>query len=207
MFRQAIKSAIRGSRQQFGRRCIHQSTSSSFSRSRTRLIVAASVPVAAYLTYQLKYSSVHADSSTEDKIEEDEIIITPANLLEEPQPIEVAASEQTEVTDEDDGKGAFDPETGEINWDCPCLGGMADGPCGEEFKAAFSCFVYSSAEPKGVDCVEKFQAMQNCFREHPDVYAEQLRDDDPLEQDIQESEEKLEQVQEAASSESAPATA
>ena len=25
----------------------------------------------------------------------------------------------------------------EINWDCPCLGGMAHGPCGEEFKAAF----------------------------------------------------------------------
>jgi mitochondrial intermembrane space import and assembly protein 40 len=54
-------------------------------------------------------------------------------------------------------QGAFNPETGEINWDCPCLGGMAHGPCGEEFKAAFSCFVYSEAEPKGMDCIEKFQ--------------------------------------------------
>jgi intermembrane space import and assembly protein 40 len=54
-------------------------------------------------------------------------------------------------------QGAFDPETGEINWACPCLGGMADGPCGEEFKAAFSCFVYSKEEPKGMDCIEKFQ--------------------------------------------------
>lgn len=53
-----------------------------------------------------------------------------------------------------------------------CLGGMADGPCGEQFKAAFSCFVYSEAEPKGLDCVEKFQAMQDCFREHPEVYGE-----------------------------------
>jgi intermembrane space import and assembly protein 40 len=34
-------------------------------------------------------------------------------------------------------QSAYDPETGEINWDCPCLGGMANGPCGEEFKAAF----------------------------------------------------------------------
>ncbi|TXT05149.1 uncharacterized protein COLE_06469 [Cutaneotrichosporon oleaginosum] len=49
---------------------------------------------------------------------------------------------------------------------------MATGPCGEEFKAAFSCFVYSEAEPKGIDCVEKFKAMQDCFREHPDVYGE-----------------------------------
>lgn len=54
-------------------------------------------------------------------------------------------------------EGAFNPETGEINWDCPCLGGMAHGPCGEEFKAAFSCFVYSNEEPKGMDCVDKFQ--------------------------------------------------
>jgi intermembrane space import and assembly protein 40 len=56
-------------------------------------------------------------------------------------------------------QGAFDPETGEINWDCPCLGGMAHGPCGEEFKAAFSCFVYSKEEPKGMDCIEKFQCV------------------------------------------------
>ena len=62
-------------------------------------------------------------------------------------------------------QGAFNPETGEINWDCPCLGGMAHGPCGEEFKAAFSCFIYSEAEPKGVDCIEKFKGMQTCFQE------------------------------------------
>ena len=68
--------------------------------------------------------------------------------------------------------GAFDPETGEINWDCPCLGGMAHGPCGPEFREAFSCFVYSEKEPKGIDCVEKFRGMQDCFREHPEVYAE-----------------------------------
>jgi intermembrane space import and assembly protein 40 len=54
-------------------------------------------------------------------------------------------------------QGAFNPETGEINWDCPCLGGMADGPCGENFKAAFSCFVYSTEEPKGMDCIDKFK--------------------------------------------------
>ncbi|KAI6000495.1 hypothetical protein EDD15DRAFT_2570424 [Pisolithus albus] len=74
--------------------------------------------------------------------------------------------------DSSDGQGAFNPETGEINWDCPCLGGMAHGPCGSEFREAFSCFVYSDKEPKGIDCVEKFKAMQDCFRAHPDVYGE-----------------------------------
>lgn len=33
-----------------------------------------------------------------------------------------------ELEQEADQQGAFNPETGEINWDCPCLGGMAHGP-------------------------------------------------------------------------------
>jgi hypothetical protein len=34
-----------------------------------------------------------------------------------------------EVLEEEAGQEeAFNPETGEINWDCPCLGGMAHGP-------------------------------------------------------------------------------
>lgn len=47
---------------------------------------------------------------------------------------------------------------------------MADGPCGEDFKAAFSCFVYSEDEPKGVDCVDRFRGMQDCFRKYPEIY-------------------------------------
>ena len=71
------------------------------------------------------------------------------------------------LEDEADQEGAFDPETGEINWDCPCLGGMAHGPCGEEFKAAFSCFVYSKEESKGIDCIDKFQYVTGPFFETP----------------------------------------
>lgn len=40
---------------------------------------------------------------------------------------------------EDDTHGIILPN-GDINWDCPCLGGMAHGSCGQEFKDAFSCF-------------------------------------------------------------------
>lgn len=54
---------------------------------------------------------------------------------------------------------------------------MAYGPCGEQFRAAFSCFVFSKEDPKGVDCIENFKAMQNCFREHPDVYGGELDDE------------------------------
>jgi len=74
-------------------------------------------------------------------------------------------------------------ENGEINWDCPCLQGMADGPCGEPFKDAFSCFHYSEVEPKGVDCLEQFKSMQDCFLSYPEIYGS-------LDDDIKESETK-----------------
>lgn len=102
---------------------------------------------------------------------------------------------------EADSQGAFNPETGEINWDCPCLGGMAHGPCGEEFKAAFSCFVYSTEEPKGIECIDKFKyvhsvkilstklmnrrGMQDCFRLHPEMYGSELEvDEDEIEEEL-----------------------
>ena len=94
--------------------------------------------------------------------------------------------EDSESSNEPEGNGeeageqsaAFNPETGEINWDCPCLGGMAHGPCGEEFKAAFSCFVYSETEPKGIDCIQAFEDMRTCFSRHPEHYKEELYEDD-----------------------------
>ncbi|KAL2753151.1 hypothetical protein ACRALDRAFT_1066074 [Sodiomyces alcalophilus JCM 7366] len=82
------------------------------------------------------------------------------------------------LEEEADQQGAFNPETGEINWDCACLGGMAHGPCGEEFKAAFSCFVYSEEEPKGIECIDKFQGMQECFKKYPEIYDAELAGED-----------------------------
>lgn len=102
---------------------------------------------------------------------------TPSTEVPDTPPQDIPAEEKDkrespEGEGEGEGEGAFNPETGEINWDCPCLGGMAHGPCGTEFREAFSCFVYSEKEPKGIDCVEMFKAMQDCFRTHPDVYGE-----------------------------------
>ena len=85
---------------------------------------------------------------------------------------EIPSLDDTE--EEASQEGAFNEETGEINWDCPCLGGMAHGTCGEQFKAAFSCFVFSKEDPKGMECVDNFKAMQNCFRQHPEEYGDEL---------------------------------
>ncbi|RGP61581.1 mitochondrial intermembrane space import and assembly protein 40 [Fusarium sporotrichioides] len=102
---------------------------------------------------------------------------TPESQQSNPQA--AAADGSPAALEEEAGQqGAFNPETGEINWDCPCLGGMADGPCGEEFKTAFSCFVFSQEEPKGMDCIDKFQGMQECFKKYPDIYGAELADDE-----------------------------
>jgi intermembrane space import and assembly protein 40 len=94
--------------------------------------------------------------------------LAPSAPSDGPEQLEADASQQ----------GAFNEETGEINWDCPCLGGMAHGPCGEQFREAFSCFVFSKDEPKGIDCIDKFKGMQDCFREHPEIYGAELEDDE-----------------------------
>lgn len=89
-----------------------------------------------------------------------------------------------DAVEEASQEGAFNEETGEINWDCPCLGGMAHGPCGEQFKAAFSCFVFSKEDPKGMDCIEHFKTMQTCFRDHPDIYGGELEDEEESDESV-----------------------
>lgn len=112
-----------------------------------------------------------------------------------------------ELEAEAQGEGAFNPETGEINWDCPCLGGMAHGPCGPEFREAFSCFIYSQEEPKGMECIEKFQGMRDCFQQHPEVYADELMEDEELDAELEaEKQELVNQIAERRKADDAAAS-
>lgn len=87
---------------------------------------------------------------------------------------------------------------GNINWNCPCLGGMATGPCGVEFREAFSCFHYSKAEPKGGDCFEMFKTMQTCMQQYPTLYNKEVADDDEMTEAIEQSEKATAQKQAAS---------
>ncbi|KAK9864615.1 hypothetical protein WJX84_001049 [Apatococcus fuscideae] len=55
---------------------------------------------------------------------------------------------------------------------CPCVADLREGPCGKPFVDAFSCYVKSTAEDKGSDCMQSFVAMQQCMLAHPDAFAE-----------------------------------
>merc|ERR1711992_492549 len=78
----------------------------------------------------------------------------------------------------------FLSEEGDINWDCPCLGSMPSGPCGVEFREAFSCFHHSEAEPKGTDCLGKFMEMNECMKRYPELYPDSA--DNPEEEEVDE---------------------
>ncbi|KAH9176569.1 hypothetical protein EDB89DRAFT_1938732 [Lactarius sanguifluus] len=166
------------------RRGMHTVSSSSpasyISRHKLATAVGASVIAASYLGWRMNLESrriaLDSDSALTPKPTTRATSITQdtSDEKEEGTPSEEEASSQ----------GAFDPVTGKINWDCPCLGGMAYGPCGMQFREAFSCFVFSEEEPKGIDCVEKFKAMQDCFRENPDVYGDEIMKDDEEDEEL-----------------------
>eukprot|EP00063_Salmo_salar_P070095 XP_014044930.1 PREDICTED: mitochondrial intermembrane space import and assembly protein 40-like [Salmo salar] len=50
---------------------------------------------------------------------------------------------------------------------------MASGPCGTQFKEAFSCFHYSNEEVKGSECIDNFRAMQECMQKYPELYPQE----------------------------------
>ena len=60
---------------------------------------------------------------------------------------------------------------------------MATGPCGLEFREAFSCFHYSTADPKGSDCRVAFETMQSCMSQYPALYESKGMSADDLEDD------------------------
>jgi GCK domain-containing protein len=58
----------------------------------------------------------------------------------------------------------------EPDWDCPCVAHMMEGPCVEEFKDSFRCFVNSKEEEKGSDCIEEFKTFNDCMVANKEYY-------------------------------------
>ncbi|KAF6729027.1 Mitochondrial intermembrane space import and assembly protein 40 [Oryzias melastigma] len=99
----------------------------------------------------------------------DRIIFVTKEDHEAPSNAELIADDPNDPYEE---QGLILPDGG-INWNCPCLGGMASGPCGTQFKEAFSCFHYSKEEVKGSECIDKFRSMQECMQRFPELYPQE----------------------------------
>uniref|UniRef100_A0A6G3MNC9 Mitochondrial intermembrane space import and assembly protein 40 (Trinotate prediction) n=1 Tax=Henneguya salminicola TaxID=69463 RepID=A0A6G3MNC9_HENSL len=71
--------------------------------------------------------------------------------------------------------GIYNPD-GSINWDCPCLGNLPTSICGEPFKLALNCLINSKTDPVGLDCIDLFEKINSCFKEHPELLSDETKD-------------------------------
>ncbi|KAI4880994.1 hypothetical protein NFI96_012552 [Prochilodus magdalenae] len=108
-------------------------------------------------------------SQNEEVMSKDRIIFVTKEDHEAPSNAELV---EDDPNDPYEDHGLILPN-GDINWNCPCLGGMASGPCGQQFKDAFSCFHYSKEEVKGSECVDYFRSMQECMQKYPELYPQE----------------------------------
>ncbi|KAL8496156.1 hypothetical protein ACS0TY_020029 [Phlomoides rotata] len=64
--------------------------------------------------------------------------------------------------------------------ECPCIAHLRSGPCGNQFSDAFVCFLKSTAEEKGSDCVNPFVSLQKCIKANPDAFSKDVLEDDEV---------------------------
>ncbi|XP_030544626.1 mitochondrial intermembrane space import and assembly protein 40 homolog [Rhodamnia argentea] len=62
--------------------------------------------------------------------------------------------------------------------ECPCIADLRSGPCGNQFSEAFVCFLKSTTEEKGSDCVNPFVALQNCIKANPGAFSKDVLEGD-----------------------------
>ncbi|KAK9106265.1 hypothetical protein Syun_022276 [Stephania yunnanensis] len=79
------------------------------------------------------------------------------------------------------GDGAHQNETldamAERALQCPCVAELRSGPCGSNFSDAFLCFIKSTSQEKGSDCVHPFVALQKCIKANPNAFSKDVLDD------------------------------
>ncbi|KAL0000296.1 hypothetical protein SO802_019898 [Lithocarpus litseifolius] len=64
--------------------------------------------------------------------------------------------------------------------ECPCIADLRNGQCGFQFSEAFLCFLKSTTEEKGSDCVHPFVALQKCIKAYPDAFSKDILEEDEV---------------------------
>ncbi len=80
------------------------------------------------------------------------------------------SKEPTSAASESADDGRTKEQLIEDALNCPCIESLKRGSCGEAFIAAYRCFLESESEPRGSDCYDTFQRMQDCMLAHPEEY-------------------------------------
>nr|XP_048333581.1 mitochondrial intermembrane space import and assembly protein 40 homolog isoform X1 [Ziziphus jujuba var. spinosa] len=88
--------------------------------------------------------------------------------------------------DGNDGNESLDAKAQKA-LECPCIADLRSGPCGAQFSEAFLCFLKSTAEEKGSDCVNPFVALQNCIKANPDAFSKDVLEEDEVKNEQEEN--------------------
>ncbi|KII63416.1 Mitochondrial intermembrane space import and assembly protein 40-B [Thelohanellus kitauei] len=64
--------------------------------------------------------------------------------------------------------GIINPD-GSVNWDCPCLGGLPNSECGQQFRAAITCLINNKENDDVMKCATEFENMAECWKAHPEL--------------------------------------
>ncbi|KAM3339015.1 mitochondrial intermembrane space import and assembly protein 40 [Capsicum galapagoense] len=78
----------------------------------------------------------------------------------------------------EDGENESIDEKARKALECPCIAHLRAGPCGNQFSDAFLCFLKSTAEEKGSDCVSPFVALQSCIKANPNAFSKDVLEED-----------------------------
>ncbi|OIT00725.1 PREDICTED: mitochondrial intermembrane space import and assembly protein 40 homolog [Nicotiana attenuata] len=78
----------------------------------------------------------------------------------------------------EDGENESIDEKARKALECPCIAHLRSGPCGNQFSDAFLCFLKSTAEEKGSDCISPFVALQSCIKANPNAFSKDILEDD-----------------------------
>lgn len=65
---------------------------------------------------------------------------------------------------------------------CPCIADLRNGSCGSQFTETFRCFLMSTPEEKGSDCVHPFVALQSCIKANPSAFSKEILEDEKKEE-------------------------
>ncbi|XP_055802599.1 mitochondrial intermembrane space import and assembly protein 40 homolog [Solanum dulcamara] len=78
----------------------------------------------------------------------------------------------------EDGENESIDEKARKALECPCIAHLRAGLCGNQFSDAFLCFLKSTAEEKGSDCVSPFVALQSCIKANPNAFSKDVLEED-----------------------------
>ncbi|EES11149.1 hypothetical protein BDA96_06G170600 [Sorghum bicolor] len=110
---------------------------------------------------------------------------SPPSPAPPPSSLEALAAEAMSF-DEDGTEESIDVKVQKA-LDCPCVADLKNGPCGGQFVDAFSCFLRSTEEEKGSDCVKPFIALQDCIKANPEAFSKEILEEEENDEEADKS--------------------